>query len=115
MAGCFRSYMEELSDGGESMTEEMGLRLTEVEQKLNAGIDRLGRVESRQEALNKLTTAVEVLAQRQKTAEDDTREIKEDVKSLKERPGRHWENMVDRVLYLLLGAAFSLLSISAAG
>ena len=93
------------------MTEELGLRLAELEQKLHAGIDRLGRVESRQEALNKLTTAVEVLAQRQKTMEDDTREIKEDVKSLKERPGKHWENMIDRIFCLLLGAVFSLLAL----
>lgn len=93
------------------MTEELGVRLAESEQKLCALFDRLGRVERRQDALDKLTTAVEVLAQRQKNMEGDTREIKEDVKSLKEKPGKRWESMVDRVLYLLIGAAFSLLAL----
>ena len=37
------------------------------------------------------------------------KEIKADVKSMTQKPARRWDAMVDRVLYVLIGAALSLL------
>lgn len=94
------------------MTEqEISVQLAELEQRVRVCGKRLEKAEKRQDALDKLTTAVEVLAQRQQSVEEVTREIKGDVKSLKESPGKHWESMIDRVLYLVIGAAFSLLAL----
>ena len=64
--------------------------------------------------LEKLATAVEVLAVRQKSVDEAVREIKADVRCLKERPGKRWEALMYRVLYLVVGAAFSVLMIGSA-
>ena len=52
---------------------------------------------------------MEVLASREMGVERDVKEIKADVKSITQKPARRWDAMVDRVLYVLIGAALSLL------
>ena len=92
------------------MTEqEVSVRLTENDERLYACAKRLEAVERRQDALDKLVTAVEVLAVRQESVEGNVKEIRNAVK-----PGKRWEALADRVLYLLLGAVFSLLAQGAA-
>ena len=94
------------------MTEQdLRIQLTEDEGKLKSCLKRLENVEQRQDSLEKLATAVEVLAVRQKSVDEAVREIKADVRFLKEKPGRRWDTLVDRVLYLLAGAVFSLLAV----
>ena len=38
------------------------------------------------------------------------KEIRNAVQSITEKPGKRWEALADRALYLLLGVAFSLLA-----
>lgn len=93
------------------MTEEdISVRLTEDDERLHACAKRLEAVERRQDALDKLVTAVEVLAVRQEGVEDNVREIRSAVQGIAEKPAKRWEALADRVLYLLVGAAFSLLA-----
>ena len=81
------------------MTEqEISVKLTETEQRAKSNTD-----------LNKLVTAVEVLASREKGVETDVKEIKADVKTITQKGGKRWDAMIDRVLYVLIGAAISLL------
>ena len=97
------------------MTEqEVSVRLTENDERLYACAKRLEAVERRQDALDKLVTAVEVLAVRQESVEGNVKEIRNAVQSITEEPGKRWEALPDRVLYLLLGAVFSLLAQGAA-
>ena len=92
------------------MTEqEMSLRLAEAEQRARANTRRIEKLEQQQENLNKLVTAVEVLAAREQGVETDVKEIKTDVKTITQKSGRRWDAMIDRVLYVLIGAALSLL------
>lgn len=86
----------------------MSARLTENER-------RIERLERRQEDLNKLATAVEVLAQRERSVETDVKEIKADVKSMTQKGGRRWDAMIDRVLYVVIGALVSLMMTGGAG
>ena len=87
----------------------MSLRLAEAEQRALANTRRIEKLEQQQENLNKLVTAVEVLAAREKGVETDVKEIKTDVKTITQKSGRRWDAMIDRVLYVLIGAALSLL------
>lgn len=92
------------------MTEqEMSIRLTAAEQRAKSNTHRIETLEQQQKDLNKLVTAVEVLASREMGVERDVKEIKADVKSMTQKPARRWDAMVDRVLYVLIGAALSLL------
>lgn len=52
---------------------------------------------------------MEVLASREKSVETDVKEIKADVKTITQKSGRRWDAMIDRVLYVLIGAVLSLL------
>ena len=87
----------------------MSLRLAEAEQRVRANTRRIEKLEQQQENLNRLVTAVEVLAAREKGVETDVKEIKTDVKTITQKSGRRWDAMIDRVLYVLIGAALSLL------
>ena len=87
------------------MTEqEISVKLTETEQRAKSNTHRIEKLE-----LNKLVTAVEVLASREKGVETDVKEIKADVKTITQKGGKRWDAMIDRMLYVLIGAAISLL------
>ena len=97
------------------MTEqEVSVKLAETEQRARSNTHRIERLEQQQKDLNKLVTAVEVLAVRQESVEGNVKEIRNAVQSITEKPGKRWEALADRVLYLLLGAVFSLLAQGAA-
>ena len=92
------------------MTErETNARLVETEQRARANTRRIEALDQQQRDLNKLVTAVEVLASREKGVETDVKEIKADVKTITQKGGKRWDAMIDRVLYVLIGAAISLL------
>ena len=85
------------------MTEqEISVKLTETEQRAKSNTHRIEKLEQQQKALNKLVTAVEVLASREKGVETA-------VKTITQKGGKRWDAMIDRVLYVLIGAAISLL------
>ncbi len=84
------------------------VKLAETEQRVRENSRRIERLERRQEDLDKLVTAVEVLAQREMSVETDVREIRADVKTITQKGARRWDAMIDRVLYVLIGAAISL-------
>ena len=79
----------------------------ETEQRAKSNTHRIEKLEQQQKDLNKLVTAVEVLASREKGVETDV--IKADVKTITQKGGKRWDAMIDRVLYVLIGAAISLL------
>lgn len=92
------------------MTEqELSVKLAETEQRARLNMHRIEKLEQQQKDLNKLVTAVEVLASREKSVETDIKEIKADVKTITQKSGRRWDAMIDRVLYVLIGAVLSLL------
>ena len=52
---------------------------------------------------------MEVLASREMGVERDVKEIEADVKTITQKSGKRWDAMIDRVLYVLIGAVLSLL------
>lgn len=98
------------------MTAEHGMdevwiaeRLRGVEDRAKANSHRLDEVEKRQEELGDLIASVKVLAMRQESVETDVKEIKCDVKCLKELPARRWESVVEKIILLIVGAGVSML------
>ena len=76
-------------------------RLTEVEERSKSNTHRLDEMEKRQDNLDDLVSTVKVLAVREEAVENDVREIKTDVKSLKGKPGEMWEGLVKIVFTAL--------------
>lgn len=80
-----------------------------IESRCKSNTHRINELTEHQVALDRLVTSVEVLATKQETVEGDVKEIKADVKTITQKGGKRWDAMIDRVLYVLIGAAISLL------
>lgn len=89
---------------GESTNLSFEHRMTEVEDRSKSNTYRINEMERRQDALEKLTTTVEVLAVREKKVEADVDEIKTDVKTLTGKPAQRWEKIVETLITVLASA-----------
>ena len=70
---------------------------------------RLEEVKKRQDNLDKLTTSVILLAEREERMESDVKEIKTDVKALAEKPAKRWDGLVDKLIWGVAGAVLAFL------
>ena len=91
--------------------QEMAVKLAEVDARSKSNTHRLNDVEEKVDTLQRLTTAVEVMATEQRHQTETMAEIKEDVTALgtkvdaiEKKPAKRWDGMVDKVLYGLAGA-----------
>ena len=89
------------------MEREYEHRLTEVEERSKSNTHRLDAVEKRQNDLDKLANSVSLLAEREERVESDVKEIKCDVKSLAEKPGKRYDSLVDKVVWAVLAAVIA--------
>ena len=91
--------------------QEMAVKLAEVDARSKSNTHRLDEMDEKVDTLNRLATAVEVMATEQKHQTETMAEIKEDVTALgtkvdaiEKKPAKRWDGMVDKVLYGLVGA-----------
>ena len=97
--------------------DEVGIehRLTAVEKLAGDTAEHLAALEKRQDDLDQLTSAVAVFAKEQEHIQQDVQEIKADVKALTDKPGKRWEGLVDKALWLVAGAVIAWLLAGAPG
>lgn len=79
-------------------------RLTEVEARSKSNVHRLDDLERRQDNLDDLVSTVKVLAVREEAVENDVKEMKTDVKSLINKSGQKWDNLIDRIIWAVAAA-----------
>lgn len=79
-------------------------RLTEVEARAKSNQHRIENVEERQDKLDELVGSVKALATREEVVERDVKEIKDDVKSLTTKPAKRWDELVDKIIMIVIGA-----------
>ena len=79
-------------------------RLTEVEGRSKSNTHRLDELEKRQDNLDDLVSTVKVLAVREENVENVVKEIKNDVKSIKDKRGQRWDSIVDKAIWAVLAA-----------
>lgn len=90
--------------------EEMAVRLVETEARSKSNTHRLDEMDEKVDTLNRLATAVEVMAMEQKHQTETMAEIKTDVNTLgtkvdaiEKKPAKRWDGMVDKLIYGLVG------------
>ena len=95
-------------------TDEMAVKLAETEARSKSNTHRLDALEGQIDAVNRLATAVEVMATEQKHQTETIKEIKADVTSLDEKveaieqkPAKKWEGLAEKVLWALVAAAIT--------
>lgn len=79
-------------------------RLTKVEERSKSNTHRLEELEKRQDNLDDLVSTVKVLAVREEAVENDVKEIKNDVKTLTNKPGQRWDSLVDKIILTVAAA-----------
>lgn len=90
--------------------KEMEHRLTDVEQRSRANSHRLTELSGRIEAVNRLATAVEVMAAKQTSISESVDRLEEKVDTLETKPGKRWEGLVDKALFAAAGAVVAWLA-----
>ncbi len=94
---------------------EMEHRITAIEERTKANARRLDDVEEKVDTLNRLTSAVELMAAEQKHQGETMAGIEKDVNALgtkvdtiEKKPGKRWEEIVNKILCMLIGSAITL-------
>ena len=91
------------------MDMEHERRLTEVESRSKSNTKRLDDMEKRQDDLDELVSTVKVLAVREENVESDVKEIKSDVKTLTEKPGKKWDSLSEKIILTIVAAVIGFL------
>nr|DAP17992.1 MAG TPA: Flagella accessory protein C (FlaC) [Bacteriophage sp.] len=88
---------------------KMEHRLAEVEQRSKSNTHRIDELAKEQKALNELATSVAMMTQEQKDIREDISEVKKDVKTLTNLPAERWNDVVEKLAWLILGGAVAAL------
>lgn len=92
---------------------QMEHRLAEVEQRSKSNTHRIDELAKEQKALNELATSVAMMTQEQKDIREDISEVKKDVKTLTNLPAKRWNDVVEKLAWLILGGAVAALLVQA--
>lgn len=84
--------------------EDLAIKQADTDARCRSNTHRIDELAKNQEALVELTTSVRVLATKQATVETTLSEIKTGLQTLKDKPGKRWEAIVDKTIWLVAGA-----------
>lgn len=84
--------------------EEIAVKLEDHEHEIGSLKHRMKAAEEANRALNRLATAVEVLAARQSSMSDSMERLTGKVETLESKPARRWEALMEKLLFALAGA-----------
>ena len=79
-------------------------RLTEVEERSKSNSHRLDKLEESTEAINRLATSMEVMAERQEQVVETVGKLDTKVTLLEEKPAKRWDALVDKIVWAVAAA-----------
>ena len=79
-------------------------RLTEVEERAKSNSHRLDKLEESTEAINRLATSMEVMAEKQEQVADTVSKLDNKVTALEEKPAKRWDGLVDKIVWAIAAA-----------
>ena len=94
---------------------DMEHRMTAVEDRSKSNTLRLNKLEESTVVLNRLATAVEVMATKQDTRGESVERLEGKVDSLEAKPAKRWEGLLDKILLVVAGAFIAWLLSGASG
>ncbi len=95
------------------LSHEQRLTETEARSKSNTkridDIDnrftkRLDEIKKRQDDFGELISTVKILAEKEARVEKDVNDIKESIDEIKEKPGKRWDSLVDKIILTVAAA-----------
>lgn len=85
-------------------TEELAVSLERVDQRSKSNTHRIEDLEKDHEALNRLATAVEVMATKQDSMGMSVDKLADKVAALEAEPGKRWKFVVEKAIYIVVAA-----------
>ena len=96
--------------------DELAVKLAEVDARSKSNTHRLDEMDGKVDTLQRLTTAVELMASEQKHQSATMAEIKTDVTALgkkvdviEKKPGQRWEGVVEKAVWAVCAAVIAFL------
>ena len=82
-------------------------RLADVENRASSNTKRVDRLEETTAVLNRLATAIEVMATKQDTLGESVDKLTVKVDSLEAEPAKKWHFIVEKSIYFVVGAVLA--------
>ena len=79
-------------------------RLTETEERSKANEKNINELRGQIDAVNRLATAVEVMATKQDNLGESVDRLTGKVEALEAEPGKKWHFVVEKSIYFIVGA-----------
>lgn len=91
--------------------DELVEKVIETEQRSKSNTHRINELSEQVDAVNRLATAVEVMAKEQghqtaaiKEVKDDLSTLNKKVETIEQKPGKRWEGIVEKLITAAVGA-----------
>ena len=85
-------------------TEQLILKVQEIADRSIRNEERIEKLEGANIVLHQLATSVAVMAEQMKSMSTNVSTLTNEVEELKEKPGKRWEEIVDKVVWFFLAA-----------
>ena len=79
-------------------------RLSETEARSKSNTKRIDELQGQIDAVNRLATAVEVMATKQETLGESVDKLTVKVEALEAEPAKKWRFVVEKSIYFIVGA-----------
>lgn len=84
--------------------ESVALKLQETTDRSLRNEGRIKKLESENAVLHQLATSVAVMAEQMKTMNTSVATLADEVEELREKPGKRWESLVDKIIWAVAAA-----------
>lgn len=95
--------------------EEIALKLQETTDRSLRNEGRIKDLEGEHRVLHQLATSVAVMAQQMESLNSSVDALSGKVDVLEEKPGKHWDSIVDKLIAAGIGAVIAWLAVGAPG
>lgn len=84
--------------------ESVALKLQETTDRSVRNEGRIKKLEGENAVLHQLATSVAVMAEQMKTMNTSVSTLADEVEELKDKPGKRWESLVDKIIWAVAAA-----------
>lgn len=87
--------------------EDVALKLQETTDRSLRNEGRIKKLEEENGTLHSLATSVAVMAEQMKQMNTNVTTLTEEVEELKDKPGKRWDAIVDKIIWVIVGACLA--------
>lgn len=89
--------------------EQLAVKLQETTDRSTRNEGRIKKLEAENEVLHQLATSAAVMAEQLKNMNESMDTLSDKVDALESKPGKQWENIVDKAIWAVAAAVIAFL------